>query len=316
MTNNLYRPELMTIEDIREETPDIRTYRLAFRDPEVRRGFSFLPGQFGVFSVFGQGEAPFGLANAPSEEGIVECSIKRVGKVTTAFEGLDVGDTVGFRGPYGRAFPVEEMKGKNLLFIGGGIGMAPLRSLLWHCLNDRAAFGDISLLYGARSVADLVYKAELEEWRARGDMSVLLTVDPGGEDAAWTGKIGFVPTVLEEVAPSAANAVAITCGPHHDSLRARHLTRLGFEPEQIITTLESKMKCGLGRAAAATLAAAMSASMGRCTAIGSCSSCPSSSGCGARMRRRRSPPHWCAPWPDRPRTSERSAGRVACEAMV
>ncbi len=248
MTNNLYRPELMTIEDIREETPDIRTYRLAFRDPEVRRGFSFLPGQFGVFSVFGQGEAPFGLANAPSEEGIVECSIKRVGKVTTAFEGLDVGDTVGFRGPYGRAFPVEEMKGKNLLFIGGGIGMAPLRSLLWHCLNDRAAFGDISLLYGARSVADLVYKAELEEWRARGDMSVLLTVDPGGEDAAWTGKIGFVPTVLEEVAPSAANAVAITCGP---PIMIRFvlatLTRLGFEPEQIITTLESKMKCGLGK---------------------------------------------------------------------
>ncbi|HHX44603.1 MAG TPA: heterodisulfide reductase subunit F [Chloroflexi bacterium] len=238
----------MTIEDIREETPDIRTYRLAFRDPEVRRGFSFLPGQFGVFSVFGQGEAPFGLANAPSEEGIVECSIKRVGKVTTAFEGLDVGDTVGFRGPYGRAFPVEEMKGKNLLFIGGGIGMAPLRSLLWHCLNDRAAFGDISLLYGARSVADLVYKAELEEWRARGDMSVLLTVDPGGEDAAWTGKIGFVPTVLEEVAPSAANAVAITCGP---PIMIRFvlatLTRLGFEPEQIITTLESKMKCGLGK---------------------------------------------------------------------
>jgi sulfhydrogenase subunit gamma (sulfur reductase) len=248
VTNNLYRPELMTIEDIREETPDIRTYRLAFRDPEVRRGFSFLPGQFGVFSVFGQGEAPFGLANAPSEEGIVECSIKRVGKVTTAFEGLDVGDTVGFRGPYGRAFPVEEMKGKNLLFIGGGIGMAPLRSLLWHCLNDRAAFGDISLLYGARSVADLVYKAELEEWRARGDMSVLLTVDPGGEDAAWTGKIGFVPTVLEEVAPSAANAVAITCGP---PIMIRFvlatLTRLGFEPEQIITTLESKMKCGLGK---------------------------------------------------------------------
>lgn len=248
MTNNLYRPELMTIEDIREETPEIRTYRLAFRDPEVRRGFSFLPGQFGVFSVFGQGEAPFGLANAPSEEGIVECSIKRVGKVTTAFEGLDVGDTVGFRGPYGRAFPVEEMKGKNLLFIGGGIGMAPLRSLLWHCLNDRAAFGDISLLYGARSVADLVYKAELEEWRARGDMSVLLTVDPGGEDAAWTGKIGFVPTVLEEVAPSAANAVAITCGP---PIMIRFvlatLTRLGFEPEQIITTLESKMKCGLGK---------------------------------------------------------------------
>jgi sulfhydrogenase subunit gamma (sulfur reductase) len=248
VTNNLYRPELMTIEDIREETPEIRTYRLAFRDPEVRRGFSFLPGQFGVFSVFGQGEAPFGLANAPSEEGIVECSIKRVGKVTTAFEGLDVGDTVGFRGPYGRAFPVEEMKGKNLLFIGGGIGMAPLRSLLWHCLNDRAAFGDISLLYGARSVADLVYKAELEEWRARGDMSVLLTVDPGGEDAAWTGKIGFVPTVLEEVAPSAANAVAITCGP---PIMIRFvlatLTRLGFEPEQIITTLESKMKCGLGK---------------------------------------------------------------------
>jgi len=248
VSNDLYRPWLMSIEQIRDETPDIRTYRMAFHDPEVRRRFTFLPGQFGVFSVFGQGEAPFGLADAPSRAGYVECSIKRIGKVTTAFQGLNVGDTVGFRGPYGRPFPVEAMKGKNLIYIGGGIGMAPLRSLLKHCLDSRAEFGEISLIYGARSVADLAYKSDLREWRARDDMSVVLTVDPGGEDATWTGKVGFVPTVLEETAPSPENAVAITCGP---PIMIRFvlasLTKLGFEPDQIITTLEAKMKCGLGK---------------------------------------------------------------------
>jgi sulfhydrogenase subunit gamma (sulfur reductase) len=248
MDANIYYPHLMTIQDITNETPDIKTFRLAFCNGHAEKPFTFQPGQFAILSVFGQGEAPFGLANSPTRADVIECSLKRMGKVTSALHELNVGDIVGFRGPYGRGFPVEEMQGKDLIFIGGGIGMAPLRSLLWNCLDNRADFGDITVVYGARSTTDLVYKSELKEWVARSDVKTVLTVDPGGEDATWTGEIGFVPAILEKIAPSPENAVAITCGPPiMITFVLRSLTEMGFAPEQIITTLEAKMKCGLGK---------------------------------------------------------------------
>jgi NAD(P)H-flavin reductase len=140
------------------------------------------------------------------------------------------------------------MGGRNLIFAGGGIGMAPLRSLLWNCIDRRDEFGDITLIYGARSTADLVYKSELKEWVDMPDVNAVLTVDPGGEDESWDGEIGFVPAVLEKVDPSAKNAMVITCGPPiMIKFVLLSLTRMGFAPEQIITTLEMKMKCGLGK---------------------------------------------------------------------
>ncbi|HUV94117.1 MAG TPA: FAD/NAD(P)-binding protein [Anaerolineae bacterium] len=245
---NTFLPRLMTVESIISETPDIKTFRLTFQDGGTERDFSFQPGQFGVFSVFGQGEAPFGFANSPTRAGHVECSIKRVGKVTRAFHRLNVGDTVGFRGPYGRGFPIEEMRGKNLVFAGGGIGLAPLRSLIWNCIDTRADFGDITIVYGARSTADLVYKQDLERWVEMEGIHTVLTVDPGGEDEGWKGEIGFVPAVLERVEPSPESAMAITCGPPiMIKFVLRSLTEMGFAPAQIITTLEMKMKCGVGK---------------------------------------------------------------------
>lgn len=245
---HIYEPYLMRIAAITQETSDTKTFRLAFADPADHEGFTFEPGQFGLFSVFGHGEATFGLANSPTRNGYIECSVKRVGRVTGALHQMNVGDTVGFRGPYGRGFPVEELRGRDLLFAGGGIGMAPLRSLLWTCLDRRDEFGAITVVYGARSVADLVYKPELREWAARDDMRTILTVDPGGEDESWTGEVGFVPAVLERAEPSPENTEVITCGP---PIMIRFvietLSRLGFAPEQIITTLEAKMKCGLGK---------------------------------------------------------------------
>lgn len=245
---NTFLPHLMTVERIVQETPDIKTFRLTFQDDRVDGEFSFQPGQFGIFSVFGQGEAPFGFANSPTRAGYIECSIKRVGKVTRAFHKLEVGDTVGFRGPYGRGFPIDEMRGKNLVFAGGGIGLAPLRSLIWNCLDSRADFADITIVYGARSTVDLVYKRDLEEWVAMEEIDTVLTVDPGGEDESWKGEIGFVPTVLERVNPSPENAMAITCGPPiMIKFVLRSLTNMAFAPSQIITTLELKMKCGVGK---------------------------------------------------------------------
>ncbi|MFN2130719.1 MAG: FAD/NAD(P)-binding protein [Anaerolineae bacterium] len=244
---NIYKPRLMTVDNVTQETSDVKTFRLAFNNGG-EEGFTFEAGQFGLFSVFGQGEAPFGIANSPTRGPYIECSIKEVGKVTRAFHDLNPGDKVGFRGPYGRSFPIEEMRGKNLVFVGGGIGLAPLRSLLWNCIDRRDEFRDITLVYGARSVADLVYKPELEEWTAMEGVETVLTVDPGGEDESWTGEVGFVPTVLEALQPSPENTTVITCGPPiMIKFVLLSLANMHFEPEQIITTLEMKMKCGLGK---------------------------------------------------------------------
>jgi sulfhydrogenase subunit gamma (sulfur reductase) len=245
---DIYTPHPVTVTDIHQETPDIRTFRLEFHDNKLKKAFDFQPGQFALYSVFGHGEAPFCIASSPTRQGYVECSIKRVGKVTNAFHELNVGDTIGFRGPYGNGFPVEEMRGKNLVFAGGGIGLAPLRSLIWYCLDKRDQFGDITIVYGARSIADLVYKRELEQWMGTEGIRTVLTVDPGGEDETWKGDIGFVPAVLEKASPSPENALVITCGPPiMIKFVLVSLSRMRFAPDQIITTLEMKMKCGLGK---------------------------------------------------------------------
>lgn len=248
MAKNLYLPFLMTIKEIRDETPDIRTLKLVFNDREIVKNFQFKPGQFGLFSVLGEGEATFCIASSPTWQGFIECCFKEMGRVTKALRTLGVGDTLGFRGPYGNGFALERMKGKNLVFIGGGIGFPPLRSLIWNVLDQRDEFGDITIIHGARSVFDLVYKIELKEWEKRKDINLVQTVDPGGEKNGWRGEVGLVPSVLAKVAPSPENALAIICGPPvmiRYSLVA--LEELNFPPENVITTMENKMKCGLGK---------------------------------------------------------------------
>jgi sulfhydrogenase subunit gamma (sulfur reductase) len=245
---NLYEPHLVTVERVEDETPDTRTLRLKFKDPAVAEAFDFKAGQFGEYSVFGAGECTFCIASSPTRRGYIECSFKSVGKVTHALREVNVGDTIGFRGPYGNCFPVESWFGKNVLFVAGGIGLAPVRAVIWNVLDLREHFGRITIVHGARSVKDLVYKQELTEWRGRPNVQVIETVDPGGETQDWHGKIGFVPAVVEKAQPSAENAVAVVCGP---PIMIKYtlpvLERLGFAPEQIFTTLENRMKCGVGK---------------------------------------------------------------------
>lgn len=246
--DNIYKPFLAKIDEIKWETPDTKTFKLSFIDSQVSDSFSFKAGQFGEYSSFGEGESTFCISSSPTRKGYIECSFKIVGKVTTALNSKDVGDVIGFRGPYGNWFPIENMYDKNLIFIGGGIGLAPLRSLIWNCLDLREKFKDITILYGARSVGDLCYKDELKEYESRSDVKFVKTVDPGGETPDWNGKIGFVPTILEQIAPSPENAVAITCGPPiMIKFAIQTLEKLGFKPDQIVTTLENRMKCGLGK---------------------------------------------------------------------
>lgn len=245
---NIYVPYLMRVEDVIEETPDTRTFSLVFQDEALREAFEFRVGQFALYSAFGAGESTFCIANPATRKGYVETTFRRVGRVTSALADLNVGDTVGFRGPFGNWFPMEQFQGKHILFIAGGIGLPPVRSVVWECLDTRERYGELTILYGARSVRDLVYKREIAHWEERPDVRLVKTVDPGGETPEWDGKVGFVPTVLKDLAPKPDNAVAIICGPPimiKYSLQA--LEDLGWSGEQVYTTLENKMKCGLGK---------------------------------------------------------------------
>ena len=245
---NIYKPYLMEIKDIIEETPDTTTFRLQFKDEAIASGFDFKAGQFGEYSVFGEGECTFCIASSPTRKDFIECSFKKAGKVTTAMDRLNVGDTIGFRGPYGNYFPLEEMKGSNVVFIAGGIGLAPVRCLIDNVLDLRADFKDITIVYGARTVDDLVYKDKLEKWKSMSDIKTVVTVDPGGETPDWKGEVGFVPAIVEKVAPKADNTFAIVCGPPvMIKFTIPVLLKLGFDEKKIVTTLENRMKCGLGK---------------------------------------------------------------------
>jgi len=243
-----YMSSKMRIVSITDETVDTKTFRLEFCDTEQGATFEFHAGQFGLYSVFGAGEATFCIASSPTEKGYIECSVKRTGKVTDELHQRNVGDIIGFRGPYGNWFPIDQMEGKNLLFVAGGIGLAPLNSLIRNCLDWRDRFKDISILYGARSVDDLVYKERLDAWQQMKDVHTVYTVDPGGETPEWKGEVGLAPTVLMSMKPKPENTVVVLCGPPiMIKFVMESLVELGFSRESAYTTLENRMKCGVGK---------------------------------------------------------------------
>ncbi|MCL4474511.1 MAG: FAD/NAD(P)-binding protein [Actinobacteria bacterium] len=239
------RPEPATVLEVIQETPNIRTLRLAFDDPSVMEAFSFLPGQIGQLSVLGAGESTFAISSAPSGSGSFEFSIMKAGVVTGAIHELAAGDRTAVRAPMGCGFPTDEWKGKNIVLVAGGIGMAPLRSLLFHLLDNRGDYGELTLVYGARTPADLCYEAGRADWQQRSGLDFTATIDAACE--GWDGCVGLVPNVLEERGPSPENSVAVTCGPPiMIRFTLQSLSKMGFREEQIYTTLERRMKCGIG----------------------------------------------------------------------
>lgn len=244
--NNVYLPHIAVIEKIIDETPDTRTFHFNFKDENLRQEFTFESGQFGEYSVFGVGEATFCISSSPSRRDHLEFTVKRVGRVTNALHRLSLGDEFGFRGPYGNSFPLDYLKGKNLVIIGGGIGLAPLRSLIWNIIDNRTKYRNVDIIYGARCPSDLCFRYDLGSWRKDSSLNLCTTVDRGEE--GWSEKVGLVPQVLEQIGPPAQDTVAIVCGP---PIMIRFtfpvLERLGFTPQQIITTLEKRMKCGIGK---------------------------------------------------------------------
>ncbi len=246
---NPYLPYPVRIDKITVETDDrnLKSFRLIFLKKEDEGAFQYTPGQFAELSVAGKGEIPIGIASSPTEPGHLLFTVNKAGVVTQALHEMNEGDVMGVRGPLGKGFPLDRFEGKNVVFIGGGFAFTTLRSTIQYMLHpdNRSRFGDITVIYGARRPGLLLYKETLKEWEAREDIQTHFTVDAGEE--GWTGRVGFVPAVTEEVAPSSRDSFAIVCGPPiMIKFTMPVLTKLGFTPEQIIMSLENRMKCGIG----------------------------------------------------------------------
>lgn len=245
---NPYLPMRMVIQRIVDETDDrtIKSFDLAFADPADAAGFRHLPGQFCELSLFGVGEAPFGIASAPAEAGLLRFTVKQAGVLTTRLHSLSAGDVIGLRGPLGNAFPLDLMRGRDVVVIGGGFAFTTLRALVVHLLQERDAYGRLTVIYGARTPGLLMYQNDLEAWEASADVTLWQTIDAPAE--GWTRQVGFVPAVVEQAAPDAGDAVAVICGP---PVMIRFtlpvLIKLGFPRERVYTSLENRMKCGIGK---------------------------------------------------------------------
>jgi len=247
---NPYLPIPMVVQKATVETSDrmLRTLELGFLKEEDARTFRFVPGQFCELSILGKGEAPFGIASSPTENGSLRFTINKAGLVTTALHHIEEGSEIGIRGPLGNGYPIELFKGKNLLVIGGGFAFTTLRSLVAYLLHpgNREKVKGITVIYGARTPGLLLYKDELAAWQKRSDLTLVVTVDWGDKD--WKGKVGLVPNVLEEVAPSSEDSYAVICGPPiMIKFTFPKLMALRFPYERIFTSLERRMKCGIGK---------------------------------------------------------------------
>ena len=238
-------PVVGVITDIRQETPDVKTFRV--NAPEGGKLFEHLPGQCAMICVPGISEGMFSITSSPTNKEYQEFSIKKCGELTDVLHGLEVGDQITVRGPYGNNFPVEtELKGENLLFIAGGIGLAPLRSVINYVIDNRENYGTVDIVYGSRSADDLVQLKEIQEvWMKTAGVNVHLTIDRDQE--GWNGNVGFVPTYLKELNFS-TDKVALVCGPPiMIKFVLAALGELGFNKSQAYTTLELRMKCGVGK---------------------------------------------------------------------
>lgn len=245
MKNEVLIPKVGVVTDVRRDTPDVKTFRV--EAPEGGKVFEHIPGQCAMLSIPGVGEAMFSITSSPTQTEYMEFSIKKCGCLTNWLHQMEEGQEILIRGPYGNGFPVDtEFKGKDLLFIAGGIGLAPLHSVINYCRDNRENYGKIDIVYGSRSADDLVdYKEIIDEWCKEDGINVYLTIDR--EQEGWDGHVGFVPNYVKELGFDTGKT-AVLCGPPiMIKFTLAGLVELGFDKKQVYTTMELKMKCGVGK---------------------------------------------------------------------
>lgn len=248
---NPYLPYPVRIDDIIVEAEDksLKTFKFVFLNDGDEEKYAYHAGQFGELSIPGKGEIPIGIASSPVEKGFVKFTVNRAGVVTTHLHNMKVGDIMGLRGPLGNWYPWDRLEGKNILIVGGGFAFTTLRSSIVYMLDpaNRPKFGNIDVVYGARSPGMLLYKDELVEWEKRDDINMHITVD-ATDDPDWKYNVGFVPPITEQKAPQGGDdTYAIVCGPPiMIKFTQPVLENLGYAHDHIIMSLENRMKCGFG----------------------------------------------------------------------
>jgi NAD(P)H-flavin reductase len=238
-------PEIAVIDEIKDEIEDVRTYYFSFENPETGKSFRVKSGQFVMCTIFGAGEFAVSLPFSPENDRL-HLSVRQVGKVTRALHELGPGDKIGIRGPFGNGFPFEEIKGKNVIYAAGGIGLIPLRSSIVHVLQHRKDFGRIILLYGARSSKDLMFRYMIDEWKRIEGFETFFTIDAA--EPGWTDRVGFVHTLIGPAEIPVKDTVAFVCGPPiMFNAVIGGLLAAGLKDDAILSTLERHMKCGIGK---------------------------------------------------------------------
>lgn len=243
-TSSIYVPEMARLAEVRPMTELEKYFKIELPND---RNLGHDPGQFVMLSIPGVGEAPISISSSPSRSnGSFELCVRNVGDVTGALHRMEPGQLVGIRGPYGHGFPIERMRGRDMLFAPGGLGLAPLRSLINQVLDERGTFGRVMILYGAKRPAELLFRDELDEWAARDDVEFHVTVDRADED--WEGNVGVITTLFPKITVDPRNTVAVTCGPPiMYRFVLMEMLGKGLSESQIYLSLERRMKCGVGK---------------------------------------------------------------------
>lgn len=239
-------PTLATIVGIREESSNTRTYTLQIDDPDQRCRYRFRPGQFNMIYAFGVGEAAISISSDPAATEQLSHTIRQVGSVTRALARMRVGDRLGLRGPFGNGWPLDQCKGRDIVIVAGGIGLAPLRPLIYSVLANRERYGRVILVYGGRSPADLLFRDELEAWRENPDFDLLVSVDYAIEE--WHGPVGVVTDLIKRLRLRPERTSVMVCGPRiMNRFVTWQILRLRMPEDQLFVSLERNMRCGVGR---------------------------------------------------------------------
>ncbi|MCL2333144.1 MAG: FAD/NAD(P)-binding protein [Actinomycetia bacterium] len=242
---NPYKPWSARITSITELTAKEKLFELRLIEARAREAFKFHSGQFIELSIFGVGEAPISISSAPSKQGFIELCIRESGSVTSAMHHMRCGDVVGLRGPFGRGFPFEEMKHHDVLLVAGGLGIAPLKSLINHIHDERHAFGKVTILLGARNPSEILFRQEFDMWKHREDFDLMMTVDE--PDEGWDGDVGLVTRLFDRIEVDPTNTYGAICGPPiMYRFVVEEMRKKQLDVDRIYVSFERRMKCGIG----------------------------------------------------------------------